>query len=258
MSKTRHDIAERGFSIHKTGALTACCITRALCLILLLTAAAGSLRAQGADYHPHAAIRSAVIKFLNDYAKKKHKGEFKVIAGRLDPRLFVHRCSLPLDVSVNQVSRYSGHLTVRVSCHGQASWKIYVPSRIVYYQQVLAVRRTLARGTPIQPRDLYKVRHVLNNLSYGYYTDPKQVAGKIASRYILSNSVLTPHMLSDPILVQRGQSVVLEAEIGGVTVRMTGKALASGSIGKLIKVRNLSSRRIVEGIVTRQGTVRVN
>ncbi len=230
-----------------------------LFFILLLAATAGpGLAQQQTRYHSHEAIRGAVAKFLNDYAKKKHTGEFKVVTGRLDPRLFVRRCTLPLETSINQATQHSGHVTVRVSCHGQAGWKIYVPSKIVYYQQVLAVRRTLTRGTPIQARDLYKVRHVLNNLGYGYYTDPKQITGKIASRYIIANSILTPHMLSDPILVRRGQSVVLEAEVGGVTVRMTGKALVSGSLGKLIKVRNLSSQRIIEGTVTKQGTVKVN
>jgi flagella basal body P-ring formation protein FlgA len=59
-------------------------------------------------------------------------------------------------------------------------------------------------------------------------------------------------------LVRRGQKVVILAKIEGLRVKMQGIALQDGSQGMTIKVKNKSSRRIIEGTVIRPGTIMVN
>jgi len=231
--------------------------SKPLALIFLMCCGVYSFAQDPVQYQSHDSIHKIVKEFINTYAKQIHKGDYVVKTGTLDPRLYLKKCNIPLEAFVNPSTRHTNHITVGVSCKGDTQWKIYVSNKITYYKDVIAVRKTLNRGNAIHKSDLYKVRRQINNLNYGYYTEKKQVTGKIASRFIISNTALTPQMLSEPILVHRGQSVVLIAEISGIKVRMTGKALNSGSIGKLVKVRNLSSKRIVEGIVTRTGVVKV-
>ena len=57
--------------------------------------------------------------------------------------------------------------------------------------------------------------------------------------------------------VQRGQSVTLVADAGGMSVRMAGRALADGLINQRVKVQNLSSGKIVEGIARSEQTVEI-
>lgn len=64
-------------------------------------------------------------------------------------------------------------------------------------------------------------------------------------------------MLEAPRLVRKGDLVTLLAEIAGVNVRMTGKALADGAAGTSIQVSNLSSQRVIEGTVIAEGVVKV-
>jgi flagella basal body P-ring formation protein FlgA len=59
-------------------------------------------------------------------------------------------------------------------------------------------------------------------------------------------------------LVKRGQQVVLLAQTSSIIVKMSGKAMADGAAGEKIKVKNLSSDRVIEGIVTENGSVRTN
>jgi flagella basal body P-ring formation protein FlgA len=41
-------------------------------------------------------------------------------------------------------------------------------------------------------------------------------------------------------------------------VRMTGKALANGAAGDIIKIENLSSKQQLEGTVTARGEIQIN
>jgi flagella basal body P-ring formation protein FlgA len=65
-------------------------------------------------------------------------------------------------------------------------------------------------------------------------------------------------MVRAPRLVQAGQHVILLATTPQLQVRMKGKALADGTRGDIIKVRNLRSKRVVEGVVTHAGIVEVS
>jgi flagella basal body P-ring formation protein FlgA len=57
--------------------------------------------------------------------------------------------------------------------------------------------------------------------------------------------------------VQRGQSVTLVADLGGMSVRTAGRALADGLVNQRVKVQNLSSGKIVEGIARSDQVVEI-
>ena len=71
-------------------------------------------------------------------------------------------------------------------------------------------------------------------------------------------AVLFPALLAPARLVKRGQSVVIVGISGGFQVRAQGKALADAAAGDSVAVENLSSRRVVQGLVQPDGTVRVS
>jgi len=54
-----------------------------------------------------------------------------------------------------------------------------------------------------------------------------------------------------------GERVVLEAAGGGIAVQVEGEALAGGALGQRVRVRNLATRRIVEGKVAGSGLVQM-
>jgi flagella basal body P-ring formation protein FlgA len=51
--------------------------------------------------------------------------------------------------------------------------------------------------------------------------------------------------------------VALVAGGGGFEVRMAGRALADAGTGEVVRVENLSSRRVLSGVVAAPGEVRV-
>jgi len=100
-----------------------------------------------------------------------------------------------------------------------------------------------------------KLRTSHNNLAY--YRKPDNVIGMVLSRNISAGKVITPRLIQMPKLIKRGESVTLLAKTPYLAVRMKGKAMEDGTMGQLIKVRNISSNRVVEGIVAKASIVEV-
>jgi flagella basal body P-ring formation protein FlgA len=64
-------------------------------------------------------------------------------------------------------------------------------------------------------------------------------------------------MFTPDLIVRRGQEVTLLSSDGAVEVRANGRAMIDGAAGSRIQVQNLSSLRVVEGVVESADLVRV-
>jgi flagella basal body P-ring formation protein FlgA len=69
--------------------------------------------------------------------------------------------------------------------------------------------------------------------------------------------VLTPALVHRPPAIARGDRITLVSNGGGVSVSAPGEALADARRGERLSVRNLSSGKVVEGVVRDQGVVEV-
>jgi flagella basal body P-ring formation protein FlgA len=58
--------------------------------------------------------------------------------------------------------------------------------------------------------------------------------------------------------ITRGQTVTLIAKNAVIEVRAEGKAMTKGAIGDRIKVKNLKTKRIVEGVIINKHLINVN
>jgi flagella basal body P-ring formation protein FlgA len=210
------------------------------------------------EFHSHKDIQVTAESYLTSRLEQTHTGKFKVRIGSLDSRLKLSQCDMPLEAFSPPGARLYGKTTVGVRCTGSQPWKIFVPSTLVLYEDVLIVSRTIVRGEVLGPADLTVVRKQITGASQTYIRDMQQAVGMIAKRSIPNGKILTAHMVQAPRLVRAGQEVILLATTPQLEVRMKGKALADGSRGDVIHVRNLRSKRVVEGVVTHAGVVKVS
>jgi flagella basal body P-ring formation protein FlgA len=91
----------------------------------------------------------------------------------------------------------------------------------------------------------------------GAVTDPGQAEGKLLKRPLAPGLVLTAAVLEGRPLVRRGDTVTLLARAGGLDVRVKAEALGNGAAGQRIKVRNLSSRQVIEATVVAEALVQI-
>jgi flagellar basal body P-ring formation protein FlgA len=59
------------------------------------------------------------------------------------------------------------------------------------------------------------------------------------------------------VLIRRGQNVTLAASSAGIEVRAPGLALADAAAHQRVRVQNLYSLKVVEGVADTDGVVRV-
>lgn len=86
-------------------------------------------------------------------------------------------------------------------------------------------------------------------------TDPVAAVGQTSRRSLRAGDVLRNNSLSAPVLVKRGDAVVMIARIEGIEVSTAGEALDSGARGVTVRVRNSASGQTVHMRVTAPGTV---
>jgi flagella basal body P-ring formation protein FlgA len=85
--------------------------------------------------------------------------------------------------------------------------------------------------------------------------DPIDAVGQTSRRMLRAGDVLRNNSLSAPVLVKRGDAVVMIARVEGIEVSTAGEALDAGAKGAMIRVRNSASGQTLRMRVVAPGTV---
>ena len=202
-------------------------------------------------------IREAAKEFVaSQYSNNNDYKQIEIIPGKLDPRLRLAKCDQALDTAYSSSTRRGGRLTVNIKCNGAKPWTLYVPVQVKIMQDVVVLSQSLPRNTILSQSDLRIEQRDINKLNSGYFSDLNEVIGKKLRRSVGSGLSLSPVYVESQMLIKRGQQVTLLAQTSGITVKMAGKAMANGAAGERIKVKNLSSNRVIEGLITEEGVIR--
>jgi flagella basal body P-ring formation protein FlgA len=181
----------------------------------------------------------------------------RFLVGPIEPHLQFEKCNRPISPILASPQHMKDRVTIELRCEDPKPWHLYVPVRIVSTSPVAMAVHAIVAGTAIKASDLKIEEHDVSELPLGFLDDPAIAVGLIASRPIAEGAYLTNQQLTAPKVVQRGQSVTLLADAGGISVRMAGRALSDGLINQRVRVQNLSSGKIVEGIARSEQVVEI-
>lgn len=219
-------------------------------LLLLLTASAA---VQAQAIASLSAIEAAVKEFVAAQTAEDKDTEFTI--GRLDPRLRLTQCDTELKMRFSREPRSGGPNAVAVRCESERPWSLYVTVDVARYAQVLVSTRALVRGSVIAADDVRLARRRINGTAVGFLRDPATALGRVAARAIGPDQILGATNVMLPRLVKRGDEVTIASGGSAVRVQVKGQALKDGALGDRVSVRNLNSKRVVEGVVNADGMV---
>ena len=211
----------------------------------------------GNDRQSHSSIVEAAEQFLSSQNSLKQYSKKTIKIGHIDPRLSLAKCQESLDTYLAPGAKVIGKTTVGVRCNAPKPWALYVPVTVNVYQHIYQTATHLPKGHVIGEADIESVEHDLSQLHRGYFTDKSKIIGQQTRRHLNQSKVLTPSSIKPALLVKRGERVALQAKSKAYTVKMNGTAMMDGAKGEKIRVKNLSSERIIEGIVTQNGVVTI-
>lgn len=202
-------------------------------------------------------MRMQAEDFILQYAyETPYPPRFEV--GNIDNRLRLKACPTQLHIEFARRDKNHGNTALNVSCQQAPSWKLLLPVRIDLFDDVLILAKALHKGQIIDDNQVRYQKQNISRLKNGYYSKDDDISGLEAARNLNRSTILTPASLRPREMVKSGQQVTLILEYKGLQIKSTGLALKSARKGELVKVRNNQSRRVVEGIVSGVGQVRVN
>ncbi len=117
--------------------------------------------------------------------------------------------------------------------------------------------RLLRSEEIIDGGDLKTVRIRIHQVNHPYLTNRDEVIGKSAARPLPPDTPLRPAFVKAPLLVKKGDRVLIEARRGGLSIHAYGITKASGQLGQTIMVANLDSGRELRAKVVAHNLVQV-
>ena len=223
---------------------------------LLLVLCALFATAAFATTQPVDAVQSAAEAFVRAHLPASQVKQF-VSAAKLDPRLRVALCDQPLETFQQSTTTRGERVTVGVRCASANTWTLYVPVSVEVEIPVLVLRRALARRARVEMMDVEPETRRMPGSAAVFIQDAAALQGHRLKRSLPAGTALTVEMLVPDVVVRRGQQVTLIAASGPVEIRAQGHALTEGGVSDRVRVQNLSSLKVVEGVVESENVVRV-
>ena len=227
---------------------------RSLTAIVLMSASA--FAGPEAAVEPVASIRAAAEAYVRAQLPAD-ASIASVTADRLDARLHFARCQSALRAGLPSGAVLQARTTVGVSCDTGATWTVYVPVTTESVISILVLRRPVAQNERLSADDVEVQKRNLTSTGVAFLTTTADLKRRTIKRPLPVGTALSIDMFTPDMLVHQGQEVTLVATVAGLQVRARGKALANGSAGARLRVQNLSSLKVVEGVVENEDVIRV-
>ncbi|MCK8046318.1 flagellar basal body P-ring formation protein FlgA [Shewanella sp. 1CM18E] len=137
-----------------------------------------------------------------------------------------------------------GNVQRKVSCSDQG-WNLYVRASVDVTATIPVANRVLKRGAVISAVDIEWRSVQLGMSDRDLVTQSQQIIGQQVLRKIRRYKAIKVVQLSSPQWVNIGDRVIIEASSNGFYANMQGEALEAGGEGQAIRVRNLSSGKVI-------------
>jgi flagellar basal body P-ring formation protein FlgA len=146
---------------------------------------------------------------------------------------------------------------VEAVANGKLQKTIRVVADIAAMIDAVVATRFLKTDEVIDIGDLKTVGMRAHQINHPFITDQNEVIGKSASRPLPPDTPLRPAFVKLPLVVKKGDRVLIEARRGGLSIRAYGVTKSSGQVGQTVMVANLDSGRELRAKVVAPSLVEV-
>lgn len=171
-----------------------------------------------------------------------------VQAGMLDARLQLSKCQQPVGIDFAPGQGLRAKTNLSLSCPDKPGWRLYLPMTIMRRTSVWVARSSIASGSTLQAAQWQREMRDVASLPTSAITS-NDLSGYQASMVIAAGAVLTQALVTGKTVIKRGQSLILQVNQGSIAISTRVEAVDSGAIGDRIRVKNLSSGRVIEAEV---------
>ncbi len=199
-----------------------------------------------------AAARATLTNAIGDMS------DTEVSIGRLDPRLRLARCDVPLGGFLPPGGNTGGNISVGVRCEGSRPWTLYVSATVSHHAEVAVLTRPMARGETVDASTWEFRRQRVDRIGGAWFSrDNPPPSGLMAARPLPAGTVLATSVLTRPVIIERGQVVRFIGDFGSIQVETSVKAMEQAVAGELFRVKHLKTGRIMDAVAVSEGVARL-
>lgn len=173
---------------------------------------------------------------------------------KLSPQLRLPKCQAPLSLKDRNPNTFAGRITLSISCQ-KPIWRVFVPVVITGKLPVIISTKGIPKQAVIKKEHIKRVLLPYKRVPKGHLVNINTAIGMRAIKAIPPNKVLKIKDLQPAFWVIKNQQVNIITRIAGIEVKAVGVALKSGVEQEHVPVKNLSSKKIIKGIVIAPNTV---
>lgn len=135
---------------------------------------------------------------------------------------------------------------------------LHLDGRYEEMAQVPVLKRRMQNGDVIGKDDIEWSREPLSHIHKTTICDAKELIGKSPRRMISQDRPVRADEVASPTLITKGSQVTLLFTSPNLQITTLGEALENGAKGDVIRIRNVTSKSIIQGTVETGNRVRVN
>lgn len=230
--------------------------TKMIIITVLILCITNNALSQDSNYEDLNQLKSKTATFLKQQYSD-HDISPIVTINNIDKRLKLQKCSQEPELKIKSSNKKFGPVTVFVKCTGEKPWSLYIPATVTGYANILVSAQGIFRGTILESKHIKTQKTDLSKAYYGYYAAPKEIIGMQVSRTIPAGIIINQSFIELPDIIKKGQNVYIIASAKGINVQLKGVALMNGKLGQIIKVKNSSSGKAIQGKVISSSKVMV-
>ncbi len=206
--------------------------------------------------------RSAIEREITSYLiQQGAPASIRVEIARNAPRLYVPTDEpQSFDIVDLRYQRKRGRFVAKLRAPaGDSGAPVQEITGLVYETVMVPVlARAMSRGEIIGKSDVTMIRLRANWSNRTVVTDKSELLGMAVQRYLSAGAVIRQNDIDPPLLVQKGELVIVHFNAPGLRLTTQARALENGARNALIRVVNTQTNRILEVNVTAPGRAKVS
>ena len=109
------------------------------------------------------------------------------------------------------------------------------------------------------PKQLVKSVYVKDRNQFTiHFIDKNILICREINQNLSRGQIIKVRHLKERFTVVEGQAIIIYADLNGINVKMDGNALQNGHLNEWIKVKNISSGKVVEGKIVNEKKILIN
>lgn len=162
-----------------------------------------------------------------------------------------------LQVESFSFDQRSGRFYATVTTPGRAE-AMKVSGRAQPVESIPVLKNRVAAGETITRGDVEWMQVPAGRYGGGYVDQISDLVGQSPRRALAAGAPVRAGDVGRPEAVAKNVLVTMLAQGPGITITTTGRALEAGSIGDVVQVMNLQSKKVLQAIIIGSNQVQVN